>query len=253
MIHDEFAQHEDDTRDLVEALGKLSRARQASPGFTARVMAQADEMPSPRRNPLFWLQSLPLWPTSPGLQVAVATFALVLMVGAVSQYVTWVRAGLLGIPSGAIREAQLQESLWQKNFDCATRLNQHSANYGAISGDEVSVVTWACPSGDVLVTLESLADSDDVIRRSVWVALEASQKTVSFFDGWVPMAFAASNPVQLAKQSNPVTGVVCQKRLPGKMVKRRVKRANGKCEDEWIKTTNGSVVKRKAAPCDATC
>ena len=58
-MHDEFARQEDETRDLVEALGKLSRETQASPGFAAQVMAQADQMPTPRRHPLAWLQSLP--------------------------------------------------------------------------------------------------------------------------------------------------------------------------------------------------
>ena len=252
-MHDEFAQHEDDARDLVEALGKLSRETQASPHFAAQVMAQADQLPTPRRSPFTWLQSLPLWPTSPGLQLAVAALSIVVLIGAVTQYTTWIRAGLLGIPSGAMREAQLQEMLWQKNFDCATHLNQHSVNYGVTSGDEVSVVTWACPSGDVLVTLESLSDTDDVIRRSVWVALETPQSTASVFDRLVPLAFAADNPVLLAKRSNPVTGVVCQKRLPDKVVKRRVKRANGQCEDEWIKTTTGRVIKRQAAPCEDSC
>lgn len=253
MMHDEFARQEDESRDLVEALGKLSRETQASPGFAARVMAQADQMQPPRRSPLAWLQSLPLWPTAPGWQVAVAAVGLVVLVGAVSQYATWVRAGWLGVPSGSIREAKLQESLWQKNFECATLIDEHSSNYGAISGDEVSVVTWACPSGDVLVTVESLSDSDEVVRRSVWVALEASEATVSVFDRLVPSVFATNQHLRIAKRSNPVTSVICQKRQANKTVKRRVKRANGKCEDEWIKITNGSVVKRQPAPCNPSC
>jgi hypothetical protein len=195
---------------------------------------------------------MPLCPASPGWQAAVAALCLIVMIGAVSQYVTWIRAGLMGVPSGLLHEAQLQEQLWQKNFECATQLTQQSANYAAIAGEHVTVVTWACPSGDVLVTLESLTGSEDVSRRSVWVAFDFPQKTARFFDAFVPQAFAARRP-QLAQRSNPVTQVICQKRVDKKLVKRRVKRANGKCEDEWIQVTNGSVVKRQSAPCNPGC
>ena len=252
MKHDEFSRHEDDAHDLIEALGKLSRETQASPGFSARVMAQAEQVPIPRRSALAWLLDLTWWPTSPGWQVAVAAFCLVVMIGAVSQYVTWIRAGLMGVPSGSLHEAKLQQQLWQKNFECATQLSQQSANYAAIAGEHVTVVTWACPSGDVLVTLESLTESEDVSRRSVWVALGSPQKTAHFLDEIIPQAFAAQRP-QLAQRSNPVTQVICQKRMRKKLVKRRVKRANGKCEDEWIKVTNGAVVKRQPASCNPGC
>jgi len=250
--HDEFSRHEDNARDLIEALGKLSRDTQASPGFSARVVAQAEQVPTPRRGALVWLMDLPLWPASPGWQVAAAALCVIVMIGAVSQYVTWIRAGLMGVPSSFLHEAQLQEQLWQKNFECATQLTQQSANYAAIAGEHVTVVTWACPSGDVLVTLESLSESDDVSRRSVWVPLDSPQKTARFFDALVPQAFAARRP-QFAQRSNPVTRVICQKRVRKKLVKRRVQRANGKCEDEWIQVTNGSVVKRQPAPCDPGC
>jgi hypothetical protein len=174
------------------------------------------------------------------------------MIGAVSQYVTWVRAGLMGVPSGLLHEAQLQQQLWQKNFECATQLTQQSANYAAIAGEYVTVVTWACPSGDVLVTLESLSESEKLSRRSVWVPLDSPQNTARFFDELVPQAFASGRP-QFAQRSNPVTRVICQKRVHKKLVKRRIQRADGKCEDEWIQVTNGSVVKRQPAPCTPGC
>lgn len=252
MKHDEFSRHEDDARDLIEALSKLSHGTQASPGFRARVMAQADQLSTPRRGALAWLSDLLLWPASLGWQVVVAALCLVVMIGAMSQYVTWIRAGLMGVPSGLLHEAQLQEQLWQKNFECATQLSQQSANYAAIAGEHITVVTWACPSGDVLVTLESLTESEDASRRSVWVPLEFPQKTAHFFDQWVARAFAAERP-QLVQRSNPVTRVICQKRVQKKLVKRRVQRADGKCEDEWIQVTNGSVIKRQPAPCNPEC
>lgn len=252
MKHDEFSRHEDDARDLIEALGKLSRDTPASSDFSARVIAQADQLPTPRRGAFTWLLDLPLCPASPGWQVAAAALCLIVMIGAVSQYITWVQAGLMGVPSGLLHEAQLQQQLWQKNFECATHLTQQSANYAAIAGEHVTVVTWACPSGDVLVTLESLTESEDVSRRSVWVPFDFSEKTAHLFDGLVPQAFAARRP-QFAQRSNPVTRVICQKRVQKKLVKRRVQRADGKCEDEWIQVTNGSVVKRQPAPCNPGC
>ena len=252
MKHDEFSRHEDDARDLIEALGKLSRDTQASPGFSARVIAQADQLPTPRRGAFAWLSDLPLWPASPSWQVAAAALCLIVMIGAVSQYVTWVRAGLMGVPSGLLHEAQLQQQLWQKNFECATQLTQQSANYAAIAGEHVTVVTWACPSGDVLVTLESLTESEKLSRRSVWVPLDSPQTTAHFFDELVSQAFA-SEQLLFAQRSNPVTRVICQKRVHKKLVKRRIQRANGKCEDEWIQVTNGSVVKRQPAPCTPGC
>jgi hypothetical protein len=251
--HDAFSRHEDDARDLIEALGKLSRDTPASPGFSTRIMAQAEQLPTPRRGALGWLSKLPLWPASPGWQVAAAAFCLIVMIGAVSQYVTWIRAGLMGVPSGLLHEAQLQEQLWQKNFECATQLTQQSTNYAAIAGEHVTVVTWACPSGDVLVTLESLTESEDVSRRSVWVPLDAPPKTARFFDHVVGSPAFAAQRLQLAQRSNPVTRVICQKRMHNKLVKRRVQRADGKCEDEWIKVTNGSVVQRQPAPCNPGC
>jgi hypothetical protein len=250
--HDEFSRHEDDARDLIEALGKLSRDTQASPGFSARVIAQADQLPTPRRGAFAWLSDLPLWLASPSWQVAAAALCLIVMIGAVSQYVTWVRAGLMGVPSGLLHEAQLQQQLWQKNFECATQLTQQSANYAAIAGEHVTVVTWACPSGDVLVTLESLTESEKLSRRSVWVPLDSPQTTAHFFDELVSQAFASEH-LLFAQRSNPVTRVICQKRVHKKLVKRRIQRANGKCEDEWIQVTNGSVVKRQPAPCTPEC
>jgi hypothetical protein len=47
--------------------------------------------------------------------------------------------------------------------------------------------------------------------------------------------------------------VICQKWLPNKLVKRRIRRANGKCVDEVINPRNGRVVQRQPAPCARDC
>ncbi len=249
MTHDEFAQHEDEARDLIEALGKLSRDTQASPNFAARVMAQADQLPAPRRG--LWLLRALLWPATPAMRVTAAAFGLIVLFGAVSHYVTWIRAYTMGVPSGALREARLQGRLWQKNFECATQLDQHSANYAAITSEHVTVVTWACPSGDVLVMLES--PSDDIAQRSVWVALDFPYESASLLDRVIPPAFAAADAGYAARRVAPITAVLCQKVLSNHVVKQRVQRADGTCEDRFVNTANGRVVKQQKAPCNTKC
>jgi hypothetical protein len=72
-----------------------------------------------------------------------------------------------------------QEQLWQKNFACATQLDHNSSNYALIAGEHVVVVTWACPSGDVLVTVESA--TDESFRRSVWMPLTTRRRMAQHF------------------------------------------------------------------------
>ncbi len=248
MRQDEFARHEADAHDLIEALGKLnlSRDRQASVDLETQVMTRAAQEPGPRRGLWSWFVDV-LWrPVSPPMRMAVAALSLFILVGAVSQYVTWVRAYWMGIPANELREARIQEHLWQKNFDCAGEQDYTSANYAAIAGEQVSVVTWACPSGDVLVTLTSV--SDEISQRSIWVALDAPEINVELLDWLTPSAFAAS-PERMAHRQRPKLSVLCQKRLPKKQLLRRMQQKPGQCVDEVIDTRNGRVVERRKVPC----
>lgn len=254
MRHDEFTQHENRTRDLIEALGRLSGNRRVSPDFVVRVMARADERPLPRRGLLARICRVPVTVmalTPLRWRVAIAVVGLLLLAAAVPQYVTWIKAYAMGVPSGALWEARLQERLWEKNFACATRLNQHSANYAAIASDRITVVTWACPSGDVLVSLESLADEPS--RRSVWVALESPSSTASLFDQFVRQAFAAPAALHAANRSDPIVAVLCQKKVSQKRVRRHVRLASGRCVREEIDIRNGRVVSWQAVSCESSC
>lgn len=180
------------------------------------------------------------------MRIVVAALGVLVLVGAISQYMTWVNAYWMGIPSDELHEARIQESLWRKNFDCAAQLNHQSKNYAAIAGEQVTVVTWACPSGDVLVTLESV--SNEISRRSIWVALDTPQVDVKLLDGLAPSAFAAS-PERMAQRQKPMMSVLCQKRLSEKQLLRRIQHEPGKCVDEVIDTRTGKVVKQQKAPC----
>jgi hypothetical protein len=247
--HDEFARHEADARDLIEALEKLnlSRDRQASADFETQVMARATQEPTPRRGLWSWFFNMPWGPASPSMRIAVAALSVLIFVGAVSQYATWVMDYRMGIPPGELHEARVQEHLWQKNFDCAAKLDYESTNYAAIAGEHVTVVTWACPSGDVLVTLESVTDAVD--QRSIWVALDEPQLNVDLIDWLTSSAFAAASD-QVAQRQRPKLSVLCLKRLPDKRLLRRIQQQPGQCVDEVIDTRNGRVVERRKAPCE---
>jgi hypothetical protein len=252
--HDEFARHEDQARNLIGTLGQLSREAQASPDFAARVMARADALPVPCRGLLSQICQVPVGVmalTPLRWRVAAAVLSLLLWVAAVPQYVTWIKAYMMGVPSGSLWAARLQERLWEKNFICATRLNHHSANYAAIAGDHVTVVTWACPSGDVLVSLESLADEPS--RRSVWIALDSSSHTAGLFDRIAPQAFAAPTPLHAANRPDPIVDVLCQKKLSHRRVRRHVRLASGRCVREEIDIRTGTVVSRQSVSCDSGC
>jgi hypothetical protein len=251
VAHDELERQEQTARDLIEALAKMSHQTRASSGFVARVMARADTLAVPRPGALAWLTGGGGWLVAGGARLAVAALVVLALIGAVPQYITWIKALVMGVPADVLHEARMQENLWEKNFACATQLDRHSSNYAAISGEHVIVVTWACPSGDVLVTVESA--TDDVARRSVWIPLDARRQAVSLFDLAVHDAFAAAGAFQVSRRSVPMVTVLCQKWLPNRFIKRRVQLANGSCFDEVINPRTGRVVHRQEAPCDRAC
>ena len=91
---DTLARQEEANREVIAALGQLSRDVQAPPDFLARVLAKADQQPVPRPARVGWLGRLP-W----GVDMAVAAVLILAVVGAVPQYVTWFNAYVRGVPS----------------------------------------------------------------------------------------------------------------------------------------------------------
>jgi tetratricopeptide (TPR) repeat protein len=63
---DALARQEAANRDVIAALGQLSRDVQAPPNFVARVLAKADQRPAPRPGALAWLRHgwSPTWATA---------------------------------------------------------------------------------------------------------------------------------------------------------------------------------------------
>jgi hypothetical protein len=91
---DELERQEAANREIIAALGQLSRDVEAPPDFAARVLARVDQRPAPRPTRVSWLGRLP-W----GVDVAVAAVLILAVVGAVPQYVTWFQTHVRGIPS----------------------------------------------------------------------------------------------------------------------------------------------------------
>jgi hypothetical protein len=85
------------SREVIAALGQLSRDVEAPPDFLARVLAKADQRPVPRPARISWLGRLP-W----GVDVAVAAVLILAFVGAVPQYVTWFNAYVRDLPAGEV-------------------------------------------------------------------------------------------------------------------------------------------------------
>jgi hypothetical protein len=181
----------------------------------------------------------------------VAGFVLAL-IGAVPQYMTWINAYVWGIPSDTLYQAKVQERLWKKNFNCATQIDRSSSNYAVIDGERVVVVTWVCPSGDVLVTLESAGDES--FQRSIWIPLHTRLQMTQRSSLLLPEAVAAGEGwLRLSQNAAPIVGVLCQKWLPNRLIKRRVQLADGRCVDEIVNPRTGQVLSRKNAPCDGEC
>lgn len=248
--HDDLERQEEAHRDLTEALGELSQDLRASPGFVTRVMAHADQRRRLQQGWLGWVSTLPWLLTGP-VRFAVAAILMLAVLGAVPQYLNWINAYRMDVPSNTLQQAKLQEQLWEKNFNCATQLDRHSSNYAVINGEQVVVVAWACPSGDVLVSLEST--TDDVLRRSVWIPLNAQPLTVGLLPNLVETAFAGEGLHLAKRRGAPMVTVLCQRWLPKRLIVRRIQLENGGCFDELINPRTGKVIQRRKAPCSRKC
>ena len=235
MRHDEFEQHERAAGDIIHAIGRASDDIRVPPDFRAQVMAKAEPLTSPRPAHLHWRSVALTWMSARRLRVAMALVFVLALGGAIPQYATWFKAFTAGAPSTTLHTALEQERLWEKNFTCATQLDQNSKDYAAIAGDNVHVVVWACPSGDVLVTTESPQEA-------------ASPRSV-----WVPLALAAAQRSPAGWRVARITQVLCQKWLSNKRILRRVRLTDGSCRDEVINTRTGRVVRSRPAPCNPQC
>ena len=131
MRPDELDKQERSAQEIIHAIGRASDDVRVPPHFAAGVMAKAAA--STRRGRAHWHFAAGLLPWMPQgrLRVAVAFAFVIAVFGAIPQYGTWFKAFTTGVPSTALHTALEQERLWQKNFACATRLDQNSEDYAA--------------------------------------------------------------------------------------------------------------------------
>ncbi|GIX49655.1 MAG: hypothetical protein KatS3mg131_3866 [Candidatus Tectimicrobiota bacterium] len=237
MTPEELARREAAAHAQVAALRALAETERATPGFAARVLAAAGGV-RPRRAAAL--------PVPAGLLVLLGLALL----GAVPQYLAWFQALRLKVPPAAVAVARLQEQLWQRNFACAGQLDARSGNYAALTTEAVVVVVWACPSGDVLLTVESPAGAFP--RRSLWIAHDdplLRQGLATLWPRLLPVAQAAEKP----RRPAPMVRVLCQRWLPRRLVWRHVQLADGRCQEEVVNPRTGRVVQRRLAPCALAC
>jgi hypothetical protein len=251
MTPDELTRQEEANRDLIKALGQLSQHGQPPPDFLDRVMARAVPLPPPHRWWFAWFPRVPAWPSPMTVRVALALTFVLALVGAVPQYITWINTYVLEEPPDVVYQARVQEQLWKKNFACATEIDRSSSNYAELDGEQVVVVTWTCPSGDVLLTVES--PKDESFRRLIWIPLSTRRQMTYHFPWFVREAMAADGWLVVSQSAAQIAGVLCQRWLPNRLIKRRVQLANGRCVDETVNPRTGRVVTRQDAPCDRSC
>jgi len=251
MTPDELSRQEEAAREAIRALSRLSSEVRVSPDFLAHVMARAEQLPEPRGGLWQRVRLAMTAPLSPAMRVVALVVFLLALAGAIPQYATWIKAYTWGVPSEAVHEAKVQERLWRKNFACATQLDRSSSNYTVLTADSVDVVVWGCPSGDVLVTVQSSQEPSR--QRHVWIALDTLRDSEESFSFLVQQAFAAEKSPRGKRRSAHVVRVLCQKWLPKRFIQRRVQFSDGRCRDEVINPRNGKVTRHKEAACEPTC
>jgi len=203
--------------------------------------------------PAAWWQWMIMYPT-----------LVVSLVGAVPQYKDWITALHLGVPPGSVAQAEEQRRLWERNFECARKEEPKTVT----TPSNIKVVVTPCPSGDVLVEVNT-PDSGKNIR---WIALNTFLREASLAPG-IRKAFAAEGHLGAYNQGGSTaerrkaagdfprqavfaqasSGVVCQKRLSNGHIIRRIRLEGGGCLDEVINPYTGQVVDSRPAPCNPSC
>jgi hypothetical protein len=175
----------------------------------------------------------------------------VAVLGAVPTYLDAIKSLVLGVPIGTSAEAQEQNGLWQKNFDCPQKHPFTSMK----TKQEVEIASIVCDSGDVLLSGKR---PDWEIPRYRWVSAKdlapnavASASHASMLQ-FISSAEAAEAPhVTLAQWGG--SQMICQRWVGNGMLLQRFYSPPQGCYDQVINTYNGMVVNRYQAPCSPQC
>jgi hypothetical protein len=189
----------------------------------------ATEFATKTESPKRWWQWLLLYP---GLAVAI--------LGAIPTYREAFRSYSRDVPFGQSFDAEEQNRLWQKNFECAKK-----ANFSPITNKQkVEIASVVCESGDVLLRGRRPDWEQPQVRWVSWNYVAPSLDIIKSANA------SESTPLILAQA--PTTSVLCQRWVsPGRLLQRVATREG--CFDEVINTYNGSVIGRRPAPCNPSC
>jgi hypothetical protein len=187
---DALARQEEANREVIAALGELSRDVQAPPDFVARVLAQAEQQPAPRPGRLTWLRRRPLGRLPWGLEAAVAAVFVLAVVGAVPQYRAWFHAYVRGVPAdsddlmGPLRTRGLGRDTAAASLPLGTWEVNASGDRGPLQIVSVS------RQGELRGTLYGKAIVgfwDELAQKVIFVRLlnPADPSTVQLFTGYL--------------------------------------------------------------------
>ncbi len=183
--------------------------------------------------PFKWWQWLLMYPT---LAVAI--------IGAIPQYQSWWQAHKLKVPANRVSQAEEQLALWNKNAECTKKEIPYSIK--TIRNELIE--TTVCPSGDMLVKLQK---PDKQTADSRWIGFDTFGDTnMAAYDPFAKEAYAK----EIEKGTNlyaQIVAILCQYRDAKGFIVRRVRLANGQCQEEVINPYTGATTIRPAhcTPC----
>jgi hypothetical protein len=170
-------------------------------------------------------------------------------IGAVPQYTTWAKAYLLDVPWNAVSEAEEQQALWTKNFECSWQEPAQTARTTVTTSRNERVTIILCPSGDALVSIQP----EGAQPRFRWIGFDrfdTGAPRAARRDGppgsWVRPAAAAEAPPALA-QAAPA--VLCVTRDARGFIVRRLQLADGQCQEQVVNPYTGTVVEVRPSAC----
>jgi hypothetical protein len=179
--------------------------------------------------PQRWWQWVLVYPT-----LAVA------LLGAIPQFYEWATAAAIGLPIfGNVKDAQAQEQAWERNVSCLSGIDHIKPN--AKTNYAIDLVT--CPSGDILVTLTPLQNTEQPISRWIVTTALFSKTAQSYF-----VTTAAAQDSSMRKPESNAVRIIGIKKV-GAVAIKRVQLPDNSCMDETIDAYTGRRLGDKKAPC----
>ena len=184
---------------------------------------------------LTWWQWILMYPT-----------LMIAMLGSIPTVVNIFYSIKLDVPLDEVQIAKEQIKLWNRNFECARTSPTH---WSKVDENGVKLGVIVCPSKDVLVSVNG-----NIQASYRWIGYHTFDPTQPSANLLMPAAVAAEVPTQMSVgQNHQEHTVICQKKLSGNRILRRIKKQDGRCFDQTIDTATGKVIKEVLVKCDSDC